>query len=110
VVYGEKHPYLATTLNNIGTAWYDLGEHKKAIEYYERALSIDREVYGERHPAVAIDLNNIGSAWYAIGDRKRLKTYIQQAYSIFQEVYGDEHPNTRNVKRVLGCLERMRAS
>jgi len=104
-VYGERHPAVATSLNNIGLAWHELGEHKKAITYYEQALSIDREVYGERHPAVARDLNNIGSAWYALGDSQRAKEYFQQAYSIFHEFYGDEHPNTKAVKEWLDGLE-----
>jgi tetratricopeptide (TPR) repeat protein len=38
----------------------DMGSARQAIDYYEQALSIDKEVYGERHPTVAIDLSNIG--------------------------------------------------
>jgi tetratricopeptide (TPR) repeat protein len=58
-------------LNNIGAAWDAQGEPGKALEYYEQALSIDKEVYSKRHPNVATDLNNIGSAWYALGDSQR---------------------------------------
>ena len=100
-VYGDRHPTVATVLNNIGLAWDALGEAKKAIGYYEQALSIDKAVYGDRHPDVAIDLNNIGSAWYALGDSQRAKECFQQAYDIFREFYGDEHPHTRTVKEWL---------
>ena len=103
-MYGEKHPDVATCLNNIGAAWGHLGEHKKAIEYYEQALSIDRDVYGKRHPSVATYLHNIGMAWGHLGDSRRAKTYLQQAYSLFQEFYGDEHPSTRNTKDLLDSL------
>jgi len=92
---------VAIDLNNIGSAWYALGDAKKAIGYYEQALSIDKAVYGDRHPNVAIDLNNIGSAWYALGDSQRAKECFQQAYDIFREFYGDEHPHTRTVKKWL---------
>ncbi|MCK5108610.1 MAG: tetratricopeptide repeat protein, partial [Methanosarcinales archaeon] len=91
-VYGERHPAVATRLNNIGSAWHDLGEHKKAIEYYEQALSIGREVYGERHPAVATFLSNIGMAWKALGEHKKAIEYYEQALSIGREVYGERHP------------------
>ena len=29
--YGEDHPRVATGRNNLGTAWYALGEYPKAI-------------------------------------------------------------------------------
>ncbi len=77
---------------------YGLGEPKKALGYYEQALSIDKEVYGDRHPMVATYLNNIGGAWKALGDSQRAKEYFQRAYCIFREFYGDEHPSTKTAK------------
>ncbi|HEY9246138.1 MAG TPA: tetratricopeptide repeat protein, partial [Candidatus Methanoperedens sp.] len=70
-----------------------MGNAKQAIEYYEQALSIDKEVYGERHPNVAIRLNNIGGAWHALGDSKKAISYYEQALSIDKEVYGERHPD-----------------
>jgi len=49
-VYGQKHPYVATTLSNIGSAWDALGDSKKAIDYYEQAYDIFRELLGDEHP------------------------------------------------------------
>ncbi len=40
-------------LNELGVVENVLANHDKAINYYEQALSIEREVYGERHPEVA---------------------------------------------------------
>ncbi len=82
-----------------------IGEHKKAIEYYEQALTIGKELYGNRHPDVATNLNNISMAWHALGDRKHAKTCFQQAYSTLREFYGDEHPHTITTKK---WLERLR--
>ena len=92
-VYGDRHPNVATMLNNIGVAWRVLGEPKKALEYLEQALGIDKEVYGERHPDVARDLNNIGVAWKALGEPKKALEYLEQALGIDKKVYGDRHPN-----------------
>ena len=43
-------PTVAIDLNNLGSAWDDLGDAKKAITYYERALAIDEKTYGKDHP------------------------------------------------------------
>ncbi|VVB93817.1 Photosystem I assembly protein Ycf3 [uncultured archaeon] len=101
-VYGERHPNVATTLNNIGSAWDALGDSKKAIEYYEQALSIDKEVHGQRHPNVATRLNNIGSAWDALGNSKKAIEYYEQALSIVKEVYGEKHPYTASTLNNIG--------
>jgi tetratricopeptide (TPR) repeat protein len=101
-VYGDRHPTVATTLNNIGLAWDVLGDSKKAIEYYEQALSIDKEVYGDRHPTVARDLNNIGLAWDVLGDSKKAIEYFEQALSIGKQVYGDRHPSVATYLNNIG--------
>jgi tetratricopeptide (TPR) repeat protein len=82
-----------------------LGDSKKAVDYFEKALEIDREVYGEKHPDVATRLSNLGSAWYSLGDSKKAIEYTQQAYTIFQEILGDQHPNTKIVKENLEAIK-----
>ncbi len=58
-VYGERHPDVATGLNNLGAAWDDLGEHQKAIAYYEQALEIFTAVYGPEHPSTRTVQSNL---------------------------------------------------
>ncbi len=82
----------AKFMYEMGWVHYDRGEVEKAIEYYEQALSIDREVYGNRHHNVATDLNNIGTAWQAIGEHEKAIGYHEQALSIDRAVYGERHP------------------
>ncbi len=57
--YGERHPYVASTLNNLGSAWSELGDAKKAIEYMERAHGVFREVYGDEHPSTKTVRGNL---------------------------------------------------
>ncbi len=79
-----------------------LGDAKKAIEYYEKALSIGREIYGEKHPSVATYLNNLGGAWYALGDAKKAIAYYEKALSIGREIYGEKHPDVATYLNNLG--------
>ena len=46
-----------------GFSMGDLGDAKKAITYYERALAIDEKIYGKDHPNVA----NISTIWVQHG-------------------------------------------
>jgi CHAT domain-containing protein len=38
--FGENHPNVATSYNNIGSAYVWKGEYEKAIEYYSKALTL----------------------------------------------------------------------
>ena len=49
-VWGDQHPKVAVYFSNLGSAWDALGDSKKAIEYYDRALGIFMAVYGHDHP------------------------------------------------------------
>ncbi len=93
IAYGDKHPHVATNLNNIGMAWNALGEPQKAIGYFEQALKIDKAAYGDKHPSVATQLNNIGLAWNALGEPKKAIGYYEQALEIWKNAYGDKHPH-----------------
>jgi tetratricopeptide (TPR) repeat protein len=92
-VYGEKHPDVADSLDNIGSTWEAFGDYRRAIDYYEQALVIFKEVYGEKHSRIADGLNKLGLAWNALGDSKKAIDYYEQALSIDREVYGETHPD-----------------
>jgi tetratricopeptide (TPR) repeat protein len=74
----------ATTLNNIGAVYDDLGEKQRALAYYEQALPIDRAV-GDR-AGEAATLNNIGRVYDDLGEKQRALDYYQQALPIFRAV------------------------
>jgi tetratricopeptide (TPR) repeat protein len=75
-----------------GWILHDVGEARKAIVYYEKALKIDREIYGENHPDVATRYNNLGLAWDTLGDSKKAIDYYEKALKIDREIYGENHP------------------
>ena len=60
-VYGEKHPFVSTTYNNLGLAWRALGDATKAIEYYKKALEISKAIYGVNHPSTKTVQKNLDS-------------------------------------------------
>jgi len=53
-ILNEKE-FEALQLCNLGVAWYEKGEYKKAIEYFKRALRLN--------PKYAVAFNNLGAAY-----------------------------------------------
>ncbi len=71
-------------LGNLGNAYSDLGEPRKAIEYHEQALKIAREI-GDRRGEGA-GLGNLGSAYSDLGEPRKAIEYYEQALKIAREI------------------------
>ncbi|MCP4146308.1 MAG: tetratricopeptide repeat protein [bacterium] len=92
----------AFLLNEVGFAWFALGEKLRGIECYERAITILKAVYGEVHREIATALNNLGSAWEALGETSRGIEYYEQALDIDRALFGNEHPSVSRELNNLG--------
>jgi tetratricopeptide (TPR) repeat protein len=74
----------ADLLGKLGILHYSLGEVQRAIEYYQQALEIAREI-GDRRGEGA-DLGNLGNAYSDLGEVQRAIEYYQQALEIAREI------------------------
>jgi tetratricopeptide (TPR) repeat protein len=71
-------------LNQIGNSYRNLGNIKKAIEYYQQALQFTRET-GDRNGEGAA-LGNMGNAYDSLGQYERAIDFHQQHLTIAQEI------------------------
>jgi tetratricopeptide (TPR) repeat protein len=71
-------------LGNLGLAYSDLGEVRKAIDYYEQALKIAREIKDKE--GEAINLGNLGEGYHALGEFRKAIKYHEQALLISREL------------------------
>ena len=55
----SDHPYLTTSLNNLGAVYQSLGQYEAAEVLYRQTLEIEERVLGEDHPRVAMTRNNL---------------------------------------------------
>ena len=84
-------------LGNLGLAWADLGEMRKAIGLYEQHLVIAREIGDRRGEGNA--LGNLGNAWAALGETRKAIGLYEQWLVIAREI-GDR----RGEGNALGSL------
>ena len=84
---------LAASYNNVGVTYFDLGDHKQALEYQMIALGIRERVLPPEHPDLARSYNNVGSTYGALGDHKQALEYRLKALDIRERVLLPEHPD-----------------
>ncbi len=70
-------------LGNLGSAFADLGDPRRAIGYYEMALEIRREV-GDIM-GVAMNFYNMADEFSKLGEKRRAIELAQEAIHIFNE-------------------------
>jgi tetratricopeptide (TPR) repeat protein len=71
-------------LGNMGNAYADLGDARKAIEYYEQALAIAREIEDRRNEGAW--LGNMGNAYNSLGDARKAIEYHEQSLTMAREI------------------------
>jgi tetratricopeptide (TPR) repeat protein len=71
-------------LGNVGVAYADSGEYRRAIEYQEKALVIAGDVADQRAEGTA--LGNLGNAYYSLGEYGRAIEHHEKALVIDREI------------------------
>ena len=73
---------------NLGVAHGQLGETRRAIEYFEQVLAIARETGDRRNEGAT--LGNLGNVYMNLGETRRAIEYYEQQLKITRET-GDRH-------------------
>ncbi len=69
---------------NLGTAYYFVGEYQKAIRYYEKALTIAKEI-GDRK-CEGEQLGNLGNVYSVTDEFRKSIEYYEKALTIAKEI------------------------
>ena len=78
--------------NNVGIVFDEQGEYDKALEYYQKTLSIRERFLGAHHSEVAHPLNNIGVMFWNMGNYDKALEYYRKSLVIREKTLGPEHP------------------
>jgi tetratricopeptide (TPR) repeat protein len=94
--FGENHPDVATSLNNLAVLYESQGRYEEAEPLYLQALELMQRLLGENHPDVASPLNNLALLYNTQGNYTEAEALSQQALTIYQQRLGNQHPATQN--------------
>ena len=92
--YGEDHPHTFISLNNLASAYGNLGEYEKALEINEKNYENRRRISGDEHPDTLISLNNLAYYYYILKEYEKALELNEKAYEIRCKVLGERHPDT----------------
>lgn len=103
--YGKNSVWSAVFCNNIGFIYYEQGDYPRALEYYEKSLSIYVSLFGDNHPDVATSsYNNIGLFYNAQGNDSRALEYFEKSLSIRESLFGDNHLYVATSYNIIGAV------
>jgi tetratricopeptide (TPR) repeat protein len=96
-------------LGSLGNAYRDLGQVDKAIDYYEQALAIAREIGHRQNESTT--LGNLGNAYSDLGQVDKAIEYYEQGLAIAREIghrqgEGNHLGNLGNAYSDLGQVEK----
>ena len=83
-------------LGNLGISYSALGEVEKAVEHYQKVLTIHRETGYRQGEAAA--LGNLGLTYRNLGEVEKAVEYLSRALVIFEEI---KSPNADRVRQWL---------
>ncbi len=89
-LYGEEHPEVAVSLNDLGNFYYKTGCGKKAEQCFLQSCEMCKRLYGKEHPAVTECLNNLGILFIDMGNQEKAEQCLLQSYEIFSSLYNQE--------------------
>ena len=92
-LYGENHPNIAISYNDIGLIYKDIAQYNKALFYLNKALEIFLKNINTASD-IAMSYNNIGLVYQDIGDYRKALDYHNKSLKIKLKIYGENNPKT----------------
>jgi serine/threonine-protein kinase len=90
--YGEDHPKVAVTYNNLANLLFWLGDGAQAITLLNRAIDVNRKAYGDRHPTVFLGLQNLANVARSSGRLDEAEKIHRDVLEALLEQLGPDHP------------------
>jgi tetratricopeptide (TPR) repeat protein len=90
---GDRHPDVATSLNNLAYLYNAQGRYDAAEPLFQEALKLRKDLLGDRHPDVASSLNNLAKLYDSQGRYETAEPLYLEALQLYKDLLGDRHPD-----------------
>jgi CHAT domain-containing protein/tetratricopeptide (TPR) repeat protein len=103
--FGEDHAEVARTYHYLGGIYYRYrSDYDRALDKFNKSLSIRLRVLGDDHPEVGTSHYDIGVIYYFKGNFKRALEQYQTALSIRVQAFGEIHRNVADTYKDIGAV------
>jgi CHAT domain-containing protein len=86
----EESELIAASYNDLGLVYAQV-DNDKALDYYEKALSLYERLHGKEHPKIAIANSNIGMVYRNLELYGDAINNFETALKIWEKVYSQAH-------------------
>jgi tetratricopeptide (TPR) repeat protein len=90
-LFGQEHPSVAISLNNLALLYDNQGRYEEAEPLYIQALQMSQKLFGQEHPNVATSLDNLAGLYDNQGRYEEAEPLYIQALQMRQKLLGQEH-------------------
>jgi tetratricopeptide (TPR) repeat protein len=101
-LFGEAHPFVFSSLNNLGTVAFSKGDLPEAERYFEKAKAVALEVFPPKHPQTALVLSNLGAVYDQQDKLDEAVASYREALAMYEGLRGPSHPDVADAHRQLG--------
>eukprot|EP00058_Branchiostoma_floridae_P010314 XP_002595802.1 hypothetical protein BRAFLDRAFT_96775 [Branchiostoma floridae] len=93
-------------LYELGKSWTENNDDKKAINYYEEALKMDKGLHGKSMINVLSVqlLHSLGASWIRLGDQHKAISYFERSLKLIETIDGDNTAPRSDIANVLSNL------
>ena len=93
--FGENHPSVALTYNNIASVLILKNELNKAMTLLEKSIQINTEAYEGGHPVIATSYDFLGAIFIKLNQYKKALDYYTTSFEIRSNILGKDHEDTK---------------
>ena len=87
---------------SLGDLFFKIAQYEKALELYEKCLTIRLKTLGPEHPDVAASYSTIGNVCYKMAEYEKALELYDKCLTIQLKVLGAEHPDVASSYNLIG--------